>query len=199
MPDRLARRTGSLLLVLGLTGCTSSAAPPESAAPSTSNARSAEAFLVRRIAPTEYTPVVGGCVLREGIPVDLSGDDINAEQVPAGLQTALQEALSLCSLRYPVQDPNLDTPSPAATALDDEQLDRLHDYIVGQAVPCLENQGLTGFLPPSRDVFVRTWGTPYSYLPTTDPGVPELAELSAQQWEELQLTCRPVPDASALQ
>jgi hypothetical protein len=64
----------------------------------------------------------------------------------------MQAAVELCGQMFPV-DPKYQQP------LTESQLEFLYNWFIIETIPCLEEEGFSGFDPPSLDVFQDTYET----------------------------------------
>lgn len=103
--------------------------------------------------------------------------------MPAEQQGAYAVARFVCYAGYPYPDKYFEP-------LDAAQIQRLYDFFVKEAVPCLESFGLTPDDPPSAQVFAETYETPHMWLPFKALG----AVTDQDRYFEVSAACPQYPD-----
>jgi hypothetical protein len=117
---------------------------------------------IRTITPDEWGYVIGQCLIERGLDVNIMGaDHLNYQNIPASQQEALSEALAECRALYPMDD-------KYTGGLNEEELTRLYTYYVEILVPCLQDEGYSGFNSPSLITYLETYGTEGGWHPYTD-------------------------------
>jgi len=179
----------SLLVVLALTACSAPTPAPEvedaelqsqlddawerfhSAHP---DVERPAVEVIRTVSLEDVDGLVEACVSDEGFP--------NGE-FAAGQEEALALAYYVCQTRYPLH-------TKYNRPWNDEKWGYLYDYFTNELVPCLEAQGYTPPVGPSRQVFIDTeqtgegWWFPYEAVPD---------DVSGDDWTRLNEACPQVP------
>lgn len=146
----------------------------------------------RYISPEEYAAVMVPCLTEQGIPArTLPDGGVGFDDIPEEQWLMQREAMYRCSVRFPTH-PMFDEP------LNEDQLRRLYDYLVGDLTPCLEDEGYAATTPPPTvDVFIASYydsaAGPWSPWPVSDPRLQEMAE-----WDRLSVVCPQSPSLEFL-
>ena len=133
---------------------------------------------VRFIDKDEWAKVMVDCLIAEGMHAKLGTDGGIESFAPTGQAMAMDVARYVCNVKYPT-DPALNLPPTEA------ELAYLYDYFALVLNPCLQAEGYEVTEPPSRQVFLDTYGTadmwsPYRWV-KPDGGQDE--------WERINRAC----------
>lgn len=146
---------------------------------------------IRTITPDEWGYVIGQCLIDRGFAVNImAADHLNYQGIPASQQEALLVAQAECKALYPMGDKYIG-------GLDDEELTRLYTYYVDTLVPCLQNEGYSGFGPPSLTTFLETYGTQMDWMPYTDI-IDEVDQMAPGEIASLMAACPQGPTTTYL-
>jgi hypothetical protein len=201
-PVGYALALGAVALVLA--GCTASTLGPPPPAPTMTEAERIESYesgldsswetvtfsnpdavrpdveFVRFIDQDEWAQVIVDCLTAEGMDAKVSTDGQGGfeSSAPSGQASAMDMARYVCDAKYPI-DPALHLPPTEA------ELAYLYDYFALVLTPCLKAEGYEVIEPPSRQVFLDTYGTkdmwsPYRWV-SNDGGQDE--------WERINRAC----------
>lgn len=143
----------------------------------------------RYISPEEYAAVMVPCLTEQGIPAsELPDGGVGFGDLPEEQWELQREAMYRCSVRFPTH-PMFEEP------LSDDQLRRLYDYLVGDLMPCLEEEGYATTPPPTVEVFIASYpdGNGWSPWPVSDPRLED-----EEEWYRLNEVCPQSPSIEHL-
>lgn len=140
----------------------------------------------RYISPDEYAAVMVPCLTEQGIPAHpLPDGGVGYGDIPPDQALQQREALYRCMVRFPT-NPLFNQP------LNNDQLRRLYDYLVGDLTTCLEDQGYSVPPPPSVETFIDSYYAPgadvWSPYPIDDPRLDQ-----EEEWYRLNQVCPQSP------
>lgn len=196
--------------ILGLVGCSSTAAPMPAPSPDQLSAEQADRLLdevldarwnlvaqrfpaavrpevtvVGMVEQSDWAGAVAACMVDAGF-VDTTasvGGGIDWGVFPAEQAEAQAVALYACEARYPL-DPRY------SMELNRSQLEYLHYYRVHVLAKCLEGAGVKVSEPPSLQKFLDSRSSGEDWTPYSD--VPD--SVSETDWNELNRECPQFPD-----
>lgn len=145
--------------------------------------------IVRYIAPDEWGPAMADCLTELGFPTELLPDGgVRSDEVAPEQREALQVASFTCAATYPVEE-------IYRTPLNEGQLNRLYDYLVGELTACLQARGfdVDATSAPTRQTFVESYGQPDSPASWSPYSAVEAADPSEQEWYDIQKACPQSP------
>jgi hypothetical protein len=138
--------------------------------------------VVRVVSLDEWASVMADCLHDAGFP-DVTADDDGGISYSSPADQASQLALAkyVCSAQYPIDPKYTDEPT-------DDMVGELYEYLTKVQVPCLEEQGITVPEPPSKTIYIESYGegdtwVPYLAIPAEaygDGTFDELQELCPQ-------------------
>jgi hypothetical protein len=151
-----------------------------------------EVELVRFIEPTEWVMAQIDCLMAGGFAVAVTSDGsgIDVSQVPASMTErggSFMLAQYICEAQFSV------VPGDQA-GLGPNQLSALYDLYLGVQVPCLEAHGIAVSSPPSRQVFIDTYGTDDMWIPYASVS----HTIADADWLALNTACPQEIDTSTL-
>lgn len=148
-----------------------------------------ETRIIRYITPDGWGPAMAECLTELGFPTELLPDGgVRSDEVAAEQREALQVASFTCAATYPVEE-------IYRTPLNEGQLDRLYDYLVGDLTACLRARGFDVDVTtaPSRLAFVESYGQPESPASWSPFSAVVSSDPSEQEWYDIQKACPQIP------
>jgi hypothetical protein len=157
-----------------------------------------ETEIVRVLAPEEQGEVWQDCMREAGYEVSVTSDGglVPASNLPVDQRDAYELADYTCHAQYPVDE-------SLYPQFGDAQVEVLYRYYVDEQLPCLEDEGLEVGEPPTFETFRESWVSSGSGLHATEGtwhpyGVIDLALLSDDEWEALNVACPQSPSNDVL-
>lgn len=159
----------------------------DSIASSYPDAQRPDVNVIRKTTATELTTVLESCMHDSGWPdVKATADGgLDSGSIPAGQDQAYAISLYTCRASYPLEDRFL---NPFSSA----QINTQYDYLVNEAVPCLERLGYSISPPSSREEFEDRFFSGGGWDPFQQVGEVVNSETG---WLEVVTKCPQMPDS----